>query len=269
MSKPLNIMHLSDLHFGRIDQTVLERLKIFLVTNRDHINLFILTGDLTQRARSHEFMAASEFLKTLEKPLFLVPGNHDIPLYNLYQRLFSPYKKFLKFFQPHSQNFYEDEQVAIFGLWSTNSLTVSKGKIKDRDLETMKSKFQHIPEEKIRIIASHHPIFSETEPMSRKVHEQILNLKPHLVLSGHEHYAQVRHLSQDSSLPICISSGTSTSTRLRTQSNGFNMITVDAGKLSVDIYQYDFEKNEFLVGEQFRSTLRKVEDSDLSPTFKD
>lgn len=261
MSKPLNIMHLSDLHFGRIDQSVLSNLKNFLEKNKDLIDLYIVTGDLTQRARSHEFLAAREFLKILEKPLFLVPGNHDIPLYNLYQRLFSPYKKFLKFFQPHSQNFYEDEQVAVFGLWSTNSLTVSKGKIKDRDLEAMKSKFQHIPDNKIRIIASHHPIFSETEPMSRKIHEQILNLKPHLVLSGHEHSAQVRHVSQDSLLPICISSGTSTSTRLRTQSNGFNMITVDEGKLSVDLYQYDFEKNEFGVGEQFKSMLKKVEDS--------
>jgi 3',5'-cyclic AMP phosphodiesterase CpdA len=255
MLKPLNILHLSDLHFGRIDQTVLINLKKFLEDHQDTITHYILTGDLTQRARSHEFMGAAEFLKSLEKPLFLVPGNHDIPLYNLYQRIFSPYKKFLKFFESHSQNFYEDDRLAIFGLWTTNNLTVSQGKIKQQQLEELIDKFQHVGPEKIRIIASHHPLFSQKDPMSSKAQSEILNLKPHLVLSGHEHYAQVRHFSQESVLPICISSGTSTSTRLRVQSNGFNLISILNDELEVKIYQFDSGQGEFVCEEKFSAKL--------------
>lgn len=255
MLKPLNILHLSDLHFGRIDQTVLINLKKYLEDHKDTITHYILTGDLTQRARSHEFMSAAEFLKTLEKPLFLVPGNHDIPLYNLYQRIFSPYKKFLKFFQSESQNFYEDDQLAIFGLWTTNNLTVSQGKIKQRQLEELKEKFQHVSPEKIRIIASHHPVFSEKYPMKKNAQSEILNLQPHLVLSGHDHYAEVRHFSQDSVLPICISSGTSTSTRLRVQANGFNLISIFNQELEVKIYQFDADQGEFVCEEKFAAKM--------------
>ena len=255
MTKPLTILHLSDLHFGRIDQNVLTKLNSFIDQKHDLIDLFILTGDLTQRARSHEFRAAEDFLKTLKKPLFMVPGNHDIPLYNLWYRLFSPYKKFLRFFQPYAQNFYENERVEIFGLWSTNSLTVSKGKIRRRDLEDMKTRFKEHGKGKIRIIASHHPLFSETEPMSTQTREEILKLRPHLILSGHEHYAQVRRFSQDSTLPISISSGTSTSTRLRNQANGFNLITIDKNELKVQLYKFDSSKDEFVEGERFDTKL--------------
>lgn len=255
MLKPLNILHLSDLHFGRIDQTVLINLKKFLINHQDTITHYILTGDLTQRARSHEFMSAAEFLKTLEKPLFLVPGNHDIPLYNLYQRIFSPYKKFLKYFETQSQIFYEDEQLAIFGLWTTNNLTVSQGKIKQKQIDELKAKFQHVSPQKIRIIASHHPVFSQKYPMSANSQAEIIKLKPHLVLSGHEHYAEVRHFSQDSVLPICVSSGTSTSTRLRAQSNGFNLISILENELKVEIYQFDSEKNEFVCDEKFGTKI--------------
>lgn len=254
MLKPLNILHLSDLHFGRIDQSVLINLKKFLEEHKDSITHYILTGDLTQRARSHEFIDASEFLKTLNKPLFLVPGNHDIPLYNLYQRLFTPYKKFLRFFKSHAQTFYEDDQVAIFGLWTTNNLTVAQGKVKQRELDEMKSKFQHVSQEKIRIIASHHPVFSPYEPMNKKAQSEILNLGPHLVLSGHEHFAEARHFSESSKLPIVISSGTSTSTRLREQSNGFNLISIENKEVTVKIYQFDSQIGEFKCEKNFLST---------------
>ena len=255
MHKPLTILHLSDLHFGRIDQSVLLNLKKFIEEHKDTITHYILTGDLTQRARSHEFISAANFLKTLNKPLFLVPGNHDIPLYNLYQRLFSPYKKFLRFFKSHSQNFYEDDQLAIFGLWTTNTLTVSQGKIKQKQLSELKEKFQHVNADKVRIIASHHPVFSKNDPMNKKSQDEILKLEPHLVLSGHEHFAEARHFSEDTNLPIVVSSGTSTSTRIRVQSNGFNVIQVVNKEIEVKIFQFDAKTGEFKCEEKFNSNF--------------
>ena len=157
---PLNILHLSDLHFGRISQQVLFDLETFIKARKEEIHLAILTGDLTQRARSHEFMAAREFLNSLGCPLFLVPGNHDVPLYNLFLRFFSPYKKFLKYIGPFATNFYEDERIAVYGMWTTDNFTIKTGRISDKDLRCAEEKLGKVSANKIKIIASHHPLTS-------------------------------------------------------------------------------------------------------------
>jgi len=82
------IVHLSDLHFGRSDPRLVEPL---IKTIRDlNPNLIAVSGDLTQRARSHEFQEARAFLDSFPQPKIVVPGNHDVPLYNIYNRFFGP-----------------------------------------------------------------------------------------------------------------------------------------------------------------------------------
>ena len=89
------LVHLSDLHFGRIDPQLLEP----LATKIKEINpdVVAVSGDLTQRARSHQFREARVFLDTLPKPQIVVPGNHDVPLYNVFSRFFSPLDKYRRY----------------------------------------------------------------------------------------------------------------------------------------------------------------------------
>jgi 3',5'-cyclic AMP phosphodiesterase CpdA len=228
MPQPVRILHLSDLHFGRIEPLVLKELESFIKAHRESINLVILTGDLTQRAKSHEFKQAKEFIDSLNCPFFLVPGNHDVPLYNIFLRFFSPYRKFLKFIGPLAENYYENEALAVYGLWSTNHFSIKSGKVFSKDLLKLEEKFNNLPPHKIKIIAAHHPILSGTEKIRGDI-KRVIDLHPHLILSGHTHQSEVRPLNEIQPLPLLIASGTSTSNRTREETNSFNLITVNSG----------------------------------------
>src|SRR4051794_29114831 len=78
----------SDLHFGSIDLDVVEAMAAEVRTAEPSI--VVVSGDLTQRARKQEFMQARSFLDALPSPRLVVPGNHDVPLFDLYARIFTP-----------------------------------------------------------------------------------------------------------------------------------------------------------------------------------
>lgn len=231
MGHQFSILHLSDLHFGRINPSTLEHLEQFIRQRKDEINLAILTGDLTQRAKRDEFLAAKEFLTALPSPLFLVPGNHDVPLYNLFLRFIYPYKKFMNFLGPFAQNFYEDEKVIVCGLWTTDKFTVQKGKLRSQDLELVEKKFKEAHPEKIRIIASHHPLSSNDI-------EKIRKHSPHFIFWGHEHQSGIYPIDLNERFPMVLASGTSISSRTRTEANSFNYLTFDNEKYHVEIYRH-------------------------------
>src|SRR4051794_36608811 len=80
------VLHVSDLHFGRIQPGLPEALLNAARTIAP--DLVVVSGDLTQRARIAEFQQARAFLDRLPFARIVVPGNHDVPLHNLYQRFF-------------------------------------------------------------------------------------------------------------------------------------------------------------------------------------
>ena len=86
------LFHVSDLHFGREDQTALAWFADAVA--REQPDAVVVTGDLTMRARSHEFEAAKAWLAALKRPITLEVGNHDLPYFNPLRRLFMPYRRF-------------------------------------------------------------------------------------------------------------------------------------------------------------------------------
>src|SRR6186713_1589421 len=105
------IAHLSDLHFGRTDPAAVEG--AIEAVRRLKPDLVVISGDLTQRARSHQFRAARSFLDRLPRPQIVVPGNHDIPLWNLFARSFSPLRKYRRIVTPDLTPFFADDQMAV------------------------------------------------------------------------------------------------------------------------------------------------------------
>src|ERR1700736_241441 len=104
------IVHLSDIHFGRTDHATIAPL-IEAVTGM-RPDLVAVSGDLTQRARTVEFRDARAFLDTLPKPLIVVPGNHDVPLHNLYARFVQKLEKYQRFISRDLEPSYVDEEIA-------------------------------------------------------------------------------------------------------------------------------------------------------------
>ena len=105
------IAHISDLHFGAADELVAERL-IECVASLDP-HLVICSGDLTQRARTTQFAAARAFLDRLPQPQLVIPGNHDVPLYNVYDRFVNPLEKYERIVTDELEPFISDDEVAV------------------------------------------------------------------------------------------------------------------------------------------------------------
>ena len=116
----LRIVHLSDPHFGTTQKNVIYGL--LKVLNEIQPALVLLTGDITQRARANQFRAAKVFIDQLTPATVIaVPGNHDIPLINIFARLFQPYRGYKSIFkQKLEQNFVLEKDIVINCLNSTS-----------------------------------------------------------------------------------------------------------------------------------------------------
>src|SRR5581483_9866786 len=121
------IAHLSDLHFGATDPILVET--AVAAVNAAQPHLVVVSGDLTQRARSAQFKAARAFLERLPKPQIVVPGNHDVPLWNVVARGWTPLVKYRRIVGEDLTPFYADPEIAVLGLNTARSFTITDGRL--------------------------------------------------------------------------------------------------------------------------------------------
>ena len=115
------IVHLSDLHFGKVDQALLAPLRTLIDQLEPHV--VVVSGDLSQRARSAEFQAARGYLDSLPGPQIVVPGNHDVPLYNIFSRFLTPLVKYQRYVTDDLSPEYVDDEIAVLGINTARSMT--------------------------------------------------------------------------------------------------------------------------------------------------
>ena len=89
------VIHISDPHFGQADPVVAEALLAEL--NALEPDLIAISGDLTQRARRSQFEAARAWLDRLFAPYLVVPGNHDIPMFDVIRRFAAPRERYMQY----------------------------------------------------------------------------------------------------------------------------------------------------------------------------
>ena len=241
------VAHLSDLHFGRHDPAIVEALLESL--NRLRPDLVVISGDLTQRARSSQFFAAKRFLDQINSPKLVVPGNHDIPLYNLFARIVAPFSNYRRYISVDEKSqCFADDEIAVFGLNTVRRLNWKNGRLAEQQLLEMTTWFETLAPRIWKILVTHHPIASvkdareiSTAQRSASGLTAVLKSGVHLVLSGHSHRAA--HGALDAELEsrgslLVIHAGTAISTRTRGgQRNSYNLLTVEAPRLSVTIME--------------------------------
>ena len=127
------LVHLSDLHFGRIDPGLVDPLRRAVVELRP--DLVAISGDFTQRARRSQFAAARAFVTSLAATTLVVPGNHDIPLYNVLARFATPLARYRAYISDDLEPEYRDDEMIVVGVNTARSLAIGEGRISERQVE--------------------------------------------------------------------------------------------------------------------------------------
>ncbi len=259
------LAHLSDPHFGRIERATVQALIATVTEARPDI--VVVSGDLTQRAKEREFQEARQFLEALPSPQIVVPGNHDVPLYNVLARALKPLRNYQRYIGKELEPFYSDDEIAIAGINTARSLTFKNGRINRQQVERSCARFEASGENRTRIIVSHHPFdLPETHELHGLVGRAHMAMagfarcRVDLILSGHLHISHTSESAPRYKIPghsaLVIHAGTATSTRGRGELNSFNMIQVDRSSVSIQCLTWDRERSAFFVSvtAQFQRT---------------
>jgi 3',5'-cyclic AMP phosphodiesterase CpdA len=186
------IAHLSDPHFGRIEPATVQALITTVTEGRPDI--VVISGDLTQRAKEHEFQEARQFLDALPSPQIVVPGNHDVPLYNVLARALKPLRNYQRYITKDLEPFYSDDEIAIVGINTARSLSFKNGRINRQQVARNCARLEACGENRTRIIVSHHPFdlpeTHEVHGLVGRAHMAMAGFalcRIDLILSGHLH----------------------------------------------------------------------------------
>jgi 3',5'-cyclic AMP phosphodiesterase CpdA len=233
------LVHLSDLHFGAHEERLVEEVESSI--DRIKPDLVVISGDFTQRARTEQFKEACHFLERLRDAgheVIGVPGNHDVPLYDVLRRFLSPLTRYRRYIDETLCPFVELPGVAVLGINTARSLTFKDGRINEDQINFIRETFSRTPAGAVRVLVTHHPLFAIPvgEQIERAVggHELALDAIDKagvdLLLAGHAHHAAAHHASDlvtRAGGALVIQAGTATSTRVREQEQSFNVIGID------------------------------------------
>ena len=253
------IVHLSDIHFGRVDYAIVDA--VIKKINEIKPSLVVVSGDLTQRARSHQFVEARRFLDALPKPQIVVPGNHDIPMHNVFARFATPLEKYKKYITDDLQPFYADGEIAVLGINTARSSTIKGGRINERQIAVIRERFYNLKNETLKIIVTHHPFdlpegFDEDDIVGRAklVMQRIADYGADVFLAGHLHVTHIgdtakRYKLDTGRSALVIQAGTATSTRGRGEANSFNVLEFENSRLVVKRLECQSAERGFLLAE--------------------
>src|SRR5688572_26548530 len=157
----VRIAHLSDVHFGAHDPFVVAGAEVWLAEHRP--DLIVISGDFTQRAKVEQYREAGAFLDRLEAAglkTLGVPGNHDIPLYDVVRRFTRPLDRYRRFIDDDLCPWFESERFAVLGINTARSLTFRNGRINREQMALIRKCFRDVPADRTRLLVTHHPLFA-------------------------------------------------------------------------------------------------------------
>ena len=244
------ILHASDPHFGTERPEVAEALRRLSYTQQ--LNLLVFSGDITQRARARQFSAARRFVDRLRIPHVLaIPGNHDIPLFNVAARAFAPYRGYREVFGHNLEPVLQSPDVLIIGVRTTRRYRHIQGDVSRRQQQQVADRLRQARPGQLRIVVTHQPVHVTREEDRKNLlrgHEQAveswLKAGADLILGGHIHLPFIAPLTHAGRQGWAVQAGTALSTRVRAGiNNSVNLIRYQPQTPDVcQVERWDFEE---------------------------
>jgi 3',5'-cyclic AMP phosphodiesterase CpdA len=245
------LIHLSDLHFGAHDPRLVEGVE--RKVKEAAPDLVVISGDFTQRARTEQFQDACRFLERLRDAgheVLAVPGNHDVPLYDVFRRFLSPLTRYMRYIDDTLCPLQEIPGATVLGINTARSLTFKDGRISEEQMTFIRQTIDRTDPQATRILVTHHPLFALQvgEGMTPAVGRSELALDAigdagvDMLLAGHNHHASIhnaRELVTRAGPSLVIQAGTATSTRVREQQQSFNRIDIDGPRVTVTVESWN------------------------------
>jgi 3',5'-cyclic AMP phosphodiesterase CpdA len=269
------VLHISDPHFGTERPPVVNALE--RLARSQSFSLLILSGDITQRARTVEFKAARDFVERLAIPArVVIAGNHDIPLFDMASRIFAPYSRYCRAFGTELEPIHDSSELLVIGVRTTRRYRHIEGEVSRAQVGRVAQRLQQAERNQLRVVVTHQPVHV-THAVDQ---EHLLRGHQHaigrwaeagadLILGGHIHRPFICALHERiADLPRrvwAVQAGTAVSSRIRHDSNnsinliryGFN----DAPQRSVvERWDYNNDADEFVLADSL-DVQRSVRDS--------
>ena len=224
-------------------------------------DLVAVSGDLTQRARSHQFIEARAFLDALPKPQIVVPGNHDIPLHNVFARFMRPLDKYRRYISDELQPGFADEEMVVVGVSTARSLTFKGGRINQEQVALVREKMCSFGDDMMKILVTHHPFdlpegYSDRDLVgrARMAMAGLADCGADLFLAGHLHVTYSGQTAKRYNIQghsaLVVQAGTATSTRERGEVNSFNLIRLDHPDVTVERHSWNPSSLSFAIASE-------------------
>ena len=252
----LTLLHISDLHFGppflpQVGEALLR------IAPQLAADVIVISGDLTQRAKRQQFAEAQQFMQRLpDVPQVVVPGNHDVPLYRVYERLLDPHRHYRDLISPQLDRVWWLDKAVIVALDSTAPRrAIVNGRVRADQVDLCRETFAQAGDLRTRIVVVHHhfapaPDYERdrTLPKSKQTVQAFAEMGVDLVLGGHLHRGYITNACD--LVPstanahhgvMLVQCGTTTSRRGRAREKGrnsFNLVTITAHELTVTRYHH-------------------------------
>ena len=214
------LLQLSDTHFGTEQEPVVEALTRLSLQQRP--DLLVLSGDITQRARPTQFRMARAFIDGLGVPALTVPGNHDIPLFDLGARLFNPYSRHRAAFGDELEPVYSSGDLLVVCVNTTRWYRHVNGEVSAQQIARVARRLADAGSEQLRVVVVHQPI---AVLRASDLHNRLRGYAPallrwaaaggDLVMGGHIHLPYVMALPGLARPMWAVQAGTAVSSRVR------------------------------------------------------
>lgn len=239
----LTLAHISDLHFGDASPLAVNALSDEL--NAMAPDVIIATGDLTQGGRKSEFQQASEFLSRLHSEVLVLPGNHDVPVRNLWARFVAPYARYEKHIGADINPVLADDRVTAVGLNSARRAALdinwSFGRLSRRQIGHAVQNLRAGAVGSLRVVAVHHPFVQGPGTAGSRIvgrGEEALSAFAEngldILFTGHVHVSKAEAVDVNGRGVVIAQAGTAASRRTRGQAPSYNFIRASSDVLQVD-----------------------------------